>query len=88
MTADQRLTIILTAFAVLFVPAITVLIRATIKWTRVESRLDEIANDLVALIKDKDQAHIEILTAMREDRQATDKRLRWLEEHLWNQGKG
>lgn len=83
MTADQRLTIILTVFAVLFIPTLTLIVRATVKWTRVESKLQEIADDLVKIVRDKDETHNQMFTAMREDRAATDRRLRWLEEHLW-----
>lgn len=38
------------------------------------------------LVENKDRIHAEMLGQMREDRQATDRRLRWLEEYLWRRG--
>lgn len=59
------------------------IIRLTIKWTQVEDKLQNICDKVESLVKDKDQVHREMIQTMREDRSATDKRLRWLEENLW-----
>lgn len=83
MTPDAWLTIILSAMAVLVIPLFVVLIRGVVKWTRVESKLDGVTDDMKELVRDKDAVHLEITNQMREDRRATDRRLRWLEEHLW-----
>jgi hypothetical protein len=85
VTADQRFTLILTLITVFFLPTLAFVIRATVKWTRVETRLDEIARDLTQLVADKDKTHSEMIQQMREDRNATNLRLRWLEEQKWNQ---
>lgn len=83
MTADQRLALILSTLGIVFIPMLTFLIRATVKWTRVEDELRQVADDLKQLVADKDRTHRDILNQMTNDRSATDRRLRWLEEHLW-----
>lgn len=85
MTRDEILTVALTIFSALFLPALAFIIRGAVKWTRVESKLEDIAKDLVEIVRDKDRTHNEIISTMRDDRAATDKRLRWLEENVWNQ---
>ena len=83
MSGDQRFQIILTVIGVLFIPIIVMLYRGIVKWTRTEDKLDELVKDMATLIKDKDQTHREILQQMTDDRRATDRRLRWLEENIW-----
>lgn len=48
------------------------------------TQLSTIARDLDRIVADKDRTHAAILEQMREDRQVTDNRLRWLETHLWS----
>lgn len=86
MTAgqDQLLILILTALGVIFIPLLLLLVRIIIKWTKVEIRLDELTSDMSKLVLDKDRTHTEIVNQMIDDRRATDKRLRWLEENVWN----
>jgi hypothetical protein len=73
--------------------------RSVRNWTRMEIRLESLANSVEKLVVDKDRVHNEIvareqevhnemLSQMREDRNATNLRLRWLEEHLWNRNHG
>lgn len=62
------------------------LVRVVAKWTRTEDKISNLAEDMQDLVKDKDRVHSEMLAQMREDRSATDRRLRWLEEHLWRGG--
>lgn len=52
------------------------------------TELRTIARDLDRIAADKDRVHAELLAQMREDRQATDSRLRWLETHLWSRRRG
>jgi hypothetical protein len=58
-------------------------LRVVIKWTKTEAKLEALAQDMRELVEAKDKIHREMYTTMREDRAATDKRLRWLEENLW-----
>lgn len=83
MTHYEWITLILTILSVLLIPCLILLVRATVKWTRVEDRLNMVADDLKELVHDKDKVHQEIIAQMREDRNATNRRLRWLEENLW-----
>lgn len=80
---EQLLALILSAFAVIFIPLLIALIRGIVKWTRVEDKLDELVKDMSQLIRDKDATHEAMLKQMTDDRHATDRRLRWLEENLW-----
>ena len=83
MTKFDWIMLVLSLTSVLLIPSLILLVRLVAKWTKVEERLGELANDMSELVKDKDKVHSEMLGQMREDRAATDKRLRWLEEHLW-----
>ena len=87
MTSDQRLTIILAFISMVGIPTLVFSFRMMAKWTRVQDKLEELVLDVKQLVEDKDRAHHEIATTIREDRAATDKRLRWLEENLWK-GRG
>ena len=82
----QVVAILLSAMGIIFIPMIIVLYRGIVKWTRTEDKLDELVKDVGKLIIDKDQTHKEMLQQMTDDRQATDRRLRWLEENIWNRG--
>jgi hypothetical protein len=79
-------SLILAIIATLLIPTVVFLVRGAIKWTRVESKLDHAISELSEIAADKDRVHHEIYVQMREDRTATDKRLRWLEEYLWKRG--
>jgi hypothetical protein len=86
MSAEARFGILISALSLLFTILVILLgfiIRITRKWTQTEDRLDNLIGDVKELIVDKDKTHNEMLATMREDRQATDRRLRWLEETLW-----
>jgi hypothetical protein len=48
-----------------------------------EVRLQAIAKSLEDLVHDKDRVHAEIIQQMREDRQATNERLTYLERYVW-----
>lgn len=87
-TFEWTISTAITILAILLIPAIGLLIRIVVKWTRTEARLEDLADDMRKLVNDKDQTHREMLGQMREDRQATDRRLRWLEEYLWRRGGG
>lgn len=50
----------------------------------ISTQLATVVRDLDRIAADKDRVHAAILNQMRDDRQATDRRLRWLETHLWS----
>jgi low affinity Fe/Cu permease len=96
--------VMLTALAVLVIPAIVVLIRGVVKWTRAEERLSDLVDKVAVIAIEKEKAHSEVLTLishnkandgethrelleqMRIDREATDHRLRFIEEFWMQQG--
>lgn len=87
MKPYEVITLCLSIITLLLIPLIALLIRGAIKWTRVEGKLDSVVSQIGNIVADKDRVHAELYTQMREDRGATDRRLRWLEEHLWNKEK-
>jgi hypothetical protein len=62
---------------------IGLIIRTTLKWGKIEGRLEAIASNLKDLVVEKDKTHEAMLKAMAEDRRATNERLTWLERNLW-----
>lgn len=86
ITADW-VAVTLAVFSVLLIPALAILIRGAVKWTRTEDKLAELVGDVRQLIADKDKVHGEILEQMRVDRDATDKRLRYIEEFWMDAGR-
>jgi hypothetical protein len=50
-----------------------------------EVRIGTMARDLDQLVRDQHDDRAEMLSAMRDDRAATDRRLRWLETNLWTE---
>ena len=76
-------SVIIAGCGVLLIPLLGLIVRVVTKMTRMDDRLGEAVKDLAALVKDKDRVHAELYQQMREDRAATNIRLRWLEEHAW-----
>lgn len=83
MTSFEWITLMLSVLAVVVIPLIAVLVRGVVKWTRIEGKVDALAVDLKEFMMDKEKAHTLIYSQMKDDRDATNRRLRWLEEHLW-----
>lgn len=86
MTSQTRfefLSLLLSIIVLLIIPLIITMIRGIVKWTRTEDKLNTLMRDVSQLVEDKDKTHTEILAQMREDRNATNRRLRWLEENVW-----
>lgn len=83
MTRFDWLTFLISLTSLLIIPALVLLVRMTVRWTRTEDRLTDLIDDVKALVDDKERVHAEMYQTMREDRAATDRRLRWLEENLW-----
>lgn len=86
MSPFEITSLILAIVTAVLIPVIILLIRGAVKWTRVESKLDNVVSELRQIVENKDKVHAEMLGQMRDDRAATDRRLRWLEEYLWRKG--
>lgn len=76
MTRFEWTSIGLTVVAIIGVPMLALIIRLTVRFTRMADRIADLVND-------EEKAHQEMYRTMREDRLATDRRLRWLEESVW-----
>lgn len=81
------LTISLSAFTTLLIPAIWLLIRIAVKWTRTEDRVGNLVDKVTELVEDKEKVHIAMYSQMKADRDATDQRLQWLERMWMERGK-
>lgn len=83
MNASEIASVALGIIAVLMIPGVVALIRGAIKWTRVELRLEQLVMRVEQLVHDKDETHQEMVRQMSKDREATNKRLVWLERYVW-----
>lgn len=86
MDAATRITIALAVLSVLIIPALAIMIRGAVKWTRTEEQLKTLVDRVGELMTDKDRVHAEMLEQMRVDRDATDRRLRFIEEFWMKKG--
>jgi hypothetical protein len=84
LTRFEILSLILSFIAVLLIPSLILMVRAAMKWTRVEDNLKAVIGDLDKLVKDKDRIHADLVAQMKSDRDATNKRLVWLERNVWS----
>jgi hypothetical protein len=90
MNGYQWAGLILTFASVVGIPLLAMTIRGSIKWTRVEAKIDNVFDDVKGLILNNEKArereekvHLLMMEDIRQDRAATNVRLRWLEENLW-----
>lgn len=83
MTPGQWADIGIGLLSVILVPFIVLLFRLTVQATKLVDRVNVIERDFRELTQNTAETQKEILKTIREDRNATDRRLRWLEEHLW-----
>lgn len=83
MTKFEWTTVALGLLSVLIIPTLVLVVRIVVRMTQRDGQLDRLVADVRKLVDDKDKVHNEMYRTMRDDRAATDRRLRWLEEHLW-----
>jgi hypothetical protein len=90
VTADAWAGVAVAALALAWAVTTTVLARM-LKVERSRATIDvqlaTLVRDVDRLVRDKDRTHAEMLGQMRDDRAVTDRRLRWLETHLWTKGR-
>lgn len=90
MNNFQILSAMMTILGVMLIPLMAMAVRGLVKWTKSEVQLTQVAKDLAALVEDKDKTHAAMQEQMKYDRDATNRRLEWLEHNLWGSrvGKG
>ena len=86
MTHYNLITVILSILGIILIPILGVLIRGMVRWIRTEDELKVLVADVRELIENKDKVHSDILNQMRFDRDATNQRLRYLEEYFMSHG--
>lgn len=87
ISAQENLTVIISGLSFMFVLVIAVfglVIRITRKWSKMESDLTRISDNLAEAVRDNKDAHIEIAAQMREDRHVANERLTWLERNVYS----
>jgi len=85
-TVENLILIILSIMGVILIPTFAMMFRIAIRWTRTEDRLSNLVDDVRELVQSQDKIHAEMLSQMRVDREATDRRLRFLEEWIMRGG--
>lgn len=78
--------IVLTIIAVILIPGVALLVRGTMKWTHTSDKIDNMANSMEQIVTNNDAAHQAIINQMTNDREATNRRLRWFEEYFMQNG--
>lgn len=84
MSVAGTVQLVLAVMSVIIIPLVALMIRLIIRWSKMESALSSLTKDVSDLVRNKEATHTAMLDTMREDRKATDRRLRWLEENVWN----
>lgn len=74
--------ILLSIIGILLIPLIALMLRMAIKRTQTEDDVKHLIMEVQKLVADKDKVHAAMLDQMREDRQATNRRLEYLES-IW-----
>lgn len=90
MSPETRFQILLSALTLIFLVMSATLgfvMRAVTRLVRTEVRLENLGKDMSELVVGKDKTHAEMLSMMTHDREASDTRLRYLEEARWEQGR-
>jgi hypothetical protein len=73
------LTLMISIIGIIIIPMFGLVIRLIIKWTKLEEQSARMTQEITDM-------HAELLAVIKEDRDNTNLRLRWLEEHLWRYG--
>jgi len=87
MTVSEWVITGLSIISVLLIPVLVLMFRGAVKWTRTEDKLSVLIDDVRELINDKDKVHQEILEQMRQDREATNTRITYIERFWMEQGR-
>lgn len=88
MTEYDLIVILLTVIGVLLIPTIGVLFRGMVRWVRTEDQLTNLVHEVKELVNDNEKSRGDILRQMTYDREATNTRLRYLEEYFMSHGMG
>lgn len=83
MSAVNIIELVCSIIGVIILPVLFYVIRVTARWASVEEKLSRVVADVDKLVRDRDTTQAKIIDMMNKDREATDLRLRWLENHLW-----
>jgi signal transduction histidine kinase len=83
MSKFEYISLIITITVVLLLPALALILRLTVRWTKAEVKLSEIAKDMHEMVEDKEKVHRELYNMIKDNRDHIDGRMRWVEENIW-----
>jgi len=83
MTPGEWADIGISILGIILIPFLALLFRLTIKSTQLVDRVANIDQGLKEAVQNQTKQNAELNAQMRDDRLATNQRLRWLEENLW-----
>ncbi len=86
MNTSVTLELLVTGIGVICIPTLIMLAKGASRWARTETHLETLIGEVRQLVQDKDKTHEEMLEQMRVDRDATDRRLRFMEEWYMRRG--
>ena len=88
MTRFEIATIIMGSASMFILPMLAIILRVMSRWVKTEDKLDILVGNVRELVIYKDREHDEMLAQMKLDRDATNIRLRYLEEYFMSHGMG
>jgi hypothetical protein len=86
MTHFEITTLVLSVIGILLIPLIRMAWLAMVRWISTETQLKQLVKDVGTLVENQDTVHSAIYKQMQIDREATNTRLRYLEEYFMNHG--
>lgn len=84
MNWEPWIAVAISFLGVVLIPLVILLWRVAVSITKNQDKLFSLEQDMHDLVADKDKVHSRLYEQMREDRNATNQRLRWLEENVWH----
>lgn len=84
--AATALIALLTLIFMVISAILTIVVRGERRQTRTEDKVSQMVDKVEEIVRDKDRIHKEMLEQMRYDRDATNKRLRFVEEWFMRKG--
>lgn len=86
MNGYEIVTVLISASGVILIPILVLMVRTAMRWTRTEDKLTAVVENLERMLTESDKVHNAMYSQMANDRDVTDKRLRFIEEWFMRRG--
>lgn len=83
---ETWIIVLLTFMSVIIIPGQVIIVRGAVKWTKTEDKLAGLMVSMEKLVEEKEKVHAAIIEQMTADREATDRRFRFIEEYWMSAG--